>query len=164
MTPQEALRSLADNLDYIEERYKIKCIVIRGQGCWGSEDCDFRHVDLDRFWDAMTEDDYGFIGIMPNQWRPEVHLHVMIKGVNVRLYSFVSEGFHQYDGGFLNEYPKMMKKLKNAPEFIKTKLRDLHAECVKESEKKSLEQELLSLEEQRNEVKEKLKPYTEPTP
>lgn len=128
--PQDRIRELADNLDQLELETGVRCKMIGGQAIWGKEQTYLENVDSDKFWHLLKIDNYGFIGIMPNQWRPEIQISLMWRGIRIPLYKFVADGYHTYNGGFLDNFDKIWKDLFNAPWFIKIKLIQLYEVCT----------------------------------
>lgn len=160
MKPQKAFREYADKLDEIENEYSIKAKVHQGSACL-HEKTIFDFADCN-FYQLYSEiDESSFIGIMPNQWRPEIHLKIKFEGIPLRFYSFVAHGFNNYDGGFIDEYSVILSSMTKygAPDWAIKKLISLYEECLSNSKKEKLQKELSELQSKKSKVEKELSAY-----
>lgn len=158
----KALRDYADKIDYIQSKFGVEPKVLQGQAClYEKTTFDMSKADKKKLWRHIDKENNGFIGIMPNQWRPEVYVKAIIKGIPIYLYRYASHGFHHYDGGFLDEYENIRKEFKeyNAPDFIIEKLDNLYKECIENNEKGELRSKKEKLKKELQEIEEKEKLY-----
>ena len=148
------LMRISENLQAIEKEYGIVCTNMRGIACIERETLyfDLSDCDMQKLWDMVTEDGYGFIGMMPNQWRPEIHINCIVKGVRIGLYSFDALGYNTFDGGFLSGHDAIREATQMAPQFIKDKIEDLRKRCESQRDIESAEAELKELETRRTEL------------
>lgn len=158
--PQEEFREYANKLDEIENEFGIKADNHRGIACL-YENTYFNYDEADMHKVYKNLDESSFIGIMPNQWRPEVHLRIKHNGIPVRFYSFAAHGFNNYDGGFLKESENILKNMHkyNAPQWAIDKLIKLKQTCLKNSKKEELEKELKEINGKKEKIKSELENY-----
>lgn len=167
-TPQQALRRLADSLDKIEHEYGVVCTVIRGQAAWCKNGaCDFENIDAELLWRRVNSDDC--VIRLKNGKFPEISISARVDEVRIPLFYFTSEscadGRQIEDPKFRSEYPKIMKKLKNAPSFIKSRIEKLYNDYLEKNkksetyEKETLLRDLRDLEFKTELIKKKLNLY-----
>ena len=143
MSTQDALRELADDLDFIFDEYGLISTRVPTEVYFG------KVINPKPLFPLLKEDNYGFIGIMSNQCRPEIYIRVAVRGITIPIYSFKAAGYNNFNGGFINEYPKMMGKLAGAPEFIKNKIKELYEYCLEKDDTEKKKYRLEQLEEEK---------------
>ena len=139
---------IGNSIHAIEAEYGIDCRLMRGIGCIERETLYWEVNDDARkkLWPLVTEDDYGFIGMTPNQRRPSVNVFCYVNGVRILVYAYKTHSYDTYDGGFLSDHDSIIEATQGAPSFIKQKIAELREYCVYNDENHAAKKELEQIE------------------
>ena len=145
---------IGNNLEAIESEYGIVCSNMWGIACIEREALyfDLKRSNSKQLWGMVREDNYGFIGIMPNKWRPEVRIHCVVRGIPVTLFRFQATGSRTFDGGFLSGHDAIQEATRLAPRFVKDKIEKLRQYCQTERNSGEAQMELDNIEKRKKEL------------